>query len=331
MSWNPKRAWLVLKTAVAVAILVAVGRNFAITLSSPELASFPFRLRFAFLVPAGLLYLLAHCCWASFWVRLLRSQGVHVSWYGGLRAYFVSQFGKYVPGKAWVILLRVGMLRAVGGRPLPVAVTATYETLSSMAAGALLGVLLLPWLVALPDVVSGNVVALAAIAGLPIVLGVLNKLVVRVAQRSREPDAPSLPSPSVFLLAQGLLHGACGWCLLGVSLGLTVRAVAPEPAKVGVGFLGDVAAVTLAYVVGFVMLWAPGGLGPREYVLKLLLGPRFEPTLGQPLADGLAVVIALVLRLTWTTAEVALALALYLRPATPAPLAEDVGKEEVHA
>src|SRR5262245_46516416 len=312
MSWNPKRAWLVLKTAVAVAILVAVGRNFAITLSSPELASFPFRLRFAFLVPAGLLYLLAHCCWASFWVRLLRSQGVHVSWYGGLRAYFVSQFGKYVPGKAWVILLRVGMLRAVGGRPLPVAVTATYETLSSMAAGALLGVLLLPWLVALPDVVSGNVVALAAIAGLPIVLGVLNKLVVRVAQRSREPDAPSLPSPSPWLLAQGLLHGACGWCLLGVSLGLVIRGVVPDPPAWDVpAYMGDLAAICLSYVLGFAVLVAPGGLGVREYLLKLTLTPRFTGAADAALAEGQAVVVALVLRLTWSVMELCWTLGLW--------------------
>jgi uncharacterized membrane protein YbhN (UPF0104 family) len=329
MSRNRKRVWLALKTAVALAILLAVGRNFVVTLSKPELAAFPFQLRFEFLVPAGLLYLLAHCCWGSFWVRLLHSQGVHVSWYTGLRAYFVSQFGKYVPGKAWVILMRIGMLRSVGGRPLTVAVTATYETLSSMAAGALLGVLLLPWLVKLPGEVSGYVVALAAIAALPIALGLLNRLAVRVAQRSREPDAPPLPSPSVFLLAQGLLHGACGWCLLGVSLGLTIQAVAPVSASGGIGFLGDVAAVALAYVVGFVMLWAPGGLGPREYVLKLLLAPRFESALDQPLADGLAVVIALMLRLTWTAAEVGLALTLYLR--RPAPVVGEVGKEAVHA
>ena len=85
--------------------------------------------RFEFLVPAGLLYLLAHCCWATFWVRLLHGQGIGLV-VAGLRAYFVSQFGKYVPGKAWVILMRVGMLRHdAHAHPIPVAVTATYETL----------------------------------------------------------------------------------------------------------------------------------------------------------------------------------------------------------
>ncbi len=87
-------------------------------------------------------------------------KGVQVSWYAGLRAYFVSQLGKYVPGKAWVILMRVGMLRHdAHAHPIPVAVTATYETLCSMAAGALLGVLLLPQLGVLPVEVSGKTTA----------------------------------------------------------------------------------------------------------------------------------------------------------------------------
>jgi uncharacterized membrane protein YbhN (UPF0104 family) len=333
MSRNRKRLLLALKALVAVVIIAAVASSFWSTLSNPQLTGSAFAFRIELLLPAGVLYLLAHGCWSTFWVRLLRSQGVEVSWYAGIRAYFVSQFGKYVPGKAWVILLRVGMLRQeVGGRPLPVAVTATYETLSSMAAGAALGVLLLPWLVQLPDVVSQNVLVLLGIAGLPVALGVLNNVAARVARRSRQPDAPPLPSPSVFLLGQGLLHGGAGWCLLGVSLGLTVRAVAPNPAPWDSdGFLADVAAVALAYVVGFVMLWSPGGLGPREYVLKVLLVPRFEPTLGQPLADGLAVVIALVLRLTWTTFEVLLALGLYLRRPTTAPAPGPAEREGVHA
>ena len=53
--------------------------------------------------------------------------------------------------------MRVGMLRHdAHAHPIPVAVTATYETLCSMAAGALLGVLLLPQLGVLPVEVSGQ-------------------------------------------------------------------------------------------------------------------------------------------------------------------------------
>jgi uncharacterized membrane protein YbhN (UPF0104 family) len=263
-----------------------------------------------------LLYLLAHLCWSTFWVRLLHFEGVRVSWFVGLRTYYISQFGKYVPGKFLVPLMRVGMLRPHGGHPIPVAVTAVYETLTSMSAGALVAVLFLPRLGVLPPEVSGNATLLFAVAAVPLGLGVLNKYAARIAKKKRPAGARPLPSPSITLLAQGLLHGVAGYCLLALSLGLTVRALVPAlPGWDGEPFAVDMAAVSLSYVAGFVIAVAPGGLGAREIALKLALAPQFVPAFG-PQAAGLAVIVALTLRMTWTVAEVAVGLVLYaIKPA----------------
>ncbi len=317
---NRRRLWLVVKSLLAIAILVGVARHFAGILNDPQLDFSRFHFRVELLIPAGLLYLLAHICWGTFWVRLLHGQGISVSWYTGIRAYFVSQFGKYVPGKAWVILLRVGMLRQHHAHPFPVAVTATYETLCSMAAGALLGVIMLPYLGVLPVELSGQTTALVAVAALPVVLGVLNHFAARVVARRRGPDARRIPAPSLLLLTQGLLHGAFGHCLLGLSLGLTIAAIAPDPQPPQSMFTSNLGAVTIAYVAGFVVLVAPGGLGAREAVLTWALTPRFIAEMGANEAAALAVVIALVLRLVWTVAEVLLALCLYaFPPSQPQP------------
>ncbi|MCE9562132.1 MAG: flippase-like domain-containing protein [Planctomycetes bacterium] len=314
------RLWLAAKTLLALAIVVGIARYFLGILSHSEFDAHQLNLRFELLVLAGLLYLLAHCCWAIFWIRLLHGQGIHVAWGVGLRAYFISQFGKYVPGKAWVILIRVGILRHYGGHPLPVAITATYETLCSMAAGALLGVLLLPQLGVLPIELSSNITALVAMAALPVALGVLNKFAAKVVARKRGPDARPLPAPSVFLLAQGLLHGAVGHCLLGLSLGLTIAAVAPQSAAMTDTYPADLGATAISYVAGFIALVVPGGLGVREWVLQIALTPRFAEAMGSKEAAGLAVVIALILRLVWTAAEVLLAAVLYFIPYPPPEL-----------
>ncbi|HXD84985.1 MAG TPA: lysylphosphatidylglycerol synthase domain-containing protein [Urbifossiella sp.] len=314
------------KTLFALVIIGLVARHFIILLSRPELNPYPFELRIEYLLAAGLLYLGAHTCWAWFWVRLMRSQGVEVRLFDGLRAYFVSQFGKYVPGKAMVILIRVALLRdAVGSRPLVVGVTATYETLTSMGAGALVGLLLLPRLGVLPPQVSENTEVIAVLAAMPLVLGVLNKLAARRIDRMRGPNAPPLPSPSLFLLLQGLVHGACGWCLLGVSLGLAIRAVAPEPPAITPGiFLDDLGSIALAYTAGFFVLVAPGGLGVRELILQYALTPRFDPEL----AAAQAAVIALVLRLTWTIAELLFIAALYTMPRPQKGTKDTLKREE---
>lgn len=315
-----KQLWIAIRSVLAVAILIGVARYFVRILTDPELERHPFSLRIELLIPAGFLYLIAHCFWGSFWVRLLHGQQIPVSWYAGLRCYFVSQFGKYMPGKAWVILMRVGMLRHhAHAHPIPVAVTATYETLSSMAAGAILAAVLLPYLGVLPVEISGQTAALIAVGALPIGLGVLNKLAARIARKRRGPDARPLPAPSIRLLAQGLLHGVSGWCLLGLSLAFVIRAIEPGVAPLAQTYAADLGAIATSYVAGFVVLVAPGGLGVREWVLQVTLAPQFAETLGAPAAARLAVVIALVLRLTWTAAEVALALTLYLIHPRPVP------------
>jgi glycosyltransferase 2 family protein len=310
MSLSRKSVLLAVKTAAAVVLIAAVGRHFARLLDRPELREHPLTLRPEYLIPAGILYLGAHTLWGTFWVQLLRSQGANLPWLTGIRAYFVSQFGKYVPGKVWVLALRVGMLRPLGLSPGVVAVTGTYETLTSMGAGALIAVCLLPWTgpaVGL-DLNSEKGVALLGLAGLPVVVGVIHRLA-----------AKSLVSPSPWLLARGVVQDAVGWVLLGFSLWLTVLAVLPDgPGLTPDVFLQDLGAVALSYVAGFVVLVSPGGLGAREFILQLALTPQLEPSTGSA-AGGLAAVVALVLRFVWTVFEVIFSLGLwwFARPRLP--------------
>lgn len=323
MTHGTRRRWvLAVEVALALVIVTAVSWHFRGILKGINPAQLPIRLRFEYLVPAGLLYLLAHLCWSTFWVRLLHYEEVKVSWYVGLRTYYISQFGKYVPGKFLVPLMRMAMLRPHGGHPVPVGVTAVYETLTSMAAGALLGVLFLGSLGVLPPEISKNSTLLFAVAALPLGLGLLNKLAARIAKKKQGPDARPLPAPSIFLLAQGLLHGAAGYCLLAVSLGLTIRGLLPNaPDWSSEAYQVDMAAVALSYVAGFVIAVAPGGLGAREIAMQLALTPQLTPAFGAD-AAALAVVIALALRLTWTIAEVAAGVPLYLlKPAYPSSAA----------
>jgi uncharacterized membrane protein YbhN (UPF0104 family) len=96
---------------------------------------------------------------------------------------------------------------------------------------------------------------------------------------------------------------------LAVSLQLSIAAVRGEAFTLSRdAFLADLAAVALSYVAGFVVFVSPGGLGAREWVLAFLIAARWS----EPNAEATGVVVALVLRLVWTAAEVALAGSLWL-------------------
>jgi hypothetical protein len=304
--------WKYAKLVLAAAVVVGVGLHFGRLLTNPALQLRALAVRWDLLALSGLLYLGTHCVWGSFWVFLLWDQGIRVTWRDGVRAYFVSQFGKYVPGKVWVIVIRTEMLRGMGAKRLPVVATSLYETLTSMGAGAALGVLLLPVLGVIPPQYRGYEPFLVLVACLPLGAGILHRVSAPWLARRRGADAPAVPGPAVWLLAVGALQAAAGWCLLAVSLGLAVEAVTPPPYPwATVAFPADLATVALSYVMGFVFLFAPAGVGAREVALQVLLAVRFEPALGPDVAGGQAVVVALLLRLVWTAAEMAVMVPLW--------------------
>jgi uncharacterized membrane protein YbhN (UPF0104 family) len=131
---------------------------------------------------------------------------------------------------------------------------------------------------------------------------------------------------------QGLVHGACGYALLAWSLGLTLSGIVPDAARwSGDVYEAQLSAVALAYVAGFVILFAPGGLGAREFVLAAALTPAFALTHGAN-AAALATVLALALRLTWSVAEVVVGLVLYaIKPAVPPHAHHHTPHESAHA
>jgi uncharacterized membrane protein YbhN (UPF0104 family) len=91
---------------------------------------------------------------------------------------------------------------------------------------------------------------------------------------------------------------------------LAIKSIGVDTEALSQTYPADLGAVALCYVAGFVILFAPGGLGVREYVLMKALTPRFGIA-DTTTAEGLAIVIALLLRLVWTIGEVLVALSLF--------------------
>jgi uncharacterized membrane protein YbhN (UPF0104 family) len=250
------------------------------------------------LVLGGGLYLLGLAFWGLVWLLLLRWVGDPLPLGVGTRAYYLAHLGKYAPlGKGWALLLRVMLAVQGGTRTVTAAVTGAYETLTSMASGALLAAALLMLELGGDRNLLWPALGLLALAGVPILPGVFNFLVARVSRRFQT-EGQEVPRLGVGTLVAGILLTGVGWLLLGASLAATLGAIDPElvadPLRV---WLRCSAFVSVSYVAGFLAA-TPGGLGVRELVLQQLLAP----TLGVR-----AVVVVILLRLLWTVAELLIA------------------------
>lgn len=295
------------KGAVALLILAGVSWQFYRLLNRSELRDAKLHLEPGWLALALLMYLLAVGSWALNWVWLVRRLGDTLPFPRGSMAYFASQLGKYVPGKALVVIIRTAIARQAGVRMSAAALTSISETLTCMAAGAMIATLLLPIVQGDSRTMWWKALVLLAVAGVPVLPGVFNRLASRATRPFLTPDAPPLPKLTLTMLLRGLLHASFGWMCLGLSLLATIRALHAEAAATtGFFWLTCTAFVAIAYVAGFLSLPMPGGIGVREFILQTFLAAELGPRLGSD-AEGVAVVIVLVLRLLWSGSEVTLA------------------------
>ena len=335
-----RKLWPVFKWLLTVAILFAIGRVFYRLGSNPDLLMQPVHLGWSTL--AGVLYILALGCYTFYWVRLLRRLGQRPTLAVALRAYFLGLMGKYLPGKAWALVMRAGLSGGKDIRLGVAAMTSFYEVLTTMSAGVLLAAVLFAILGPDPSEpfswqVLGEIVrlerpesvvlgrwALALLSlGLLVAIGTLivppvfNRLVHRLSLPFRDADAEPWPKVTWSALLEGLGLGACGWMLMGLSLGAALQAVVNQAVPWDVPFMGRMAAcMGLGYVAGFVIIVVPSALGVREFFLTLLLVPELRSHFGMNDADAVfqAVRAVVLLRLSWTVAEAAAAAAVYWMP-----------------
>jgi uncharacterized membrane protein YbhN (UPF0104 family) len=309
------RLWPAVRVAVAVAVVAAVGWQFAADLSSPDLWSRPLLSQPGWLAASAALYLAGLGFWALYWFGLLRALGQRPRLVAALRAFYVGQVGRYVPGKVVGLGMRARLLAGPGVGMGVAVLTIVYETLTTLASGVLIG---LVWFAfGAPGEADWY---WRAAALLPVLVGLLlpavfNRLAKWTVRPFRSADAPPLPQVRPATLLGGLAITACGWLIQGGALWAVVQAVAPDawPASAD-AWCRCAAYVGLGYAAGFLVFVAPGGLGVREYLIQVFLAADLSRTLGPGRAAAVAVVAVLLLRLLWTALDAAAAAACYGLP-----------------
>lgn len=311
-----RRTIVAAKVAVRVMILALVGWGIATTISQ---AAGEFRQRrfhwqdisFGWLAVASGLYGLGMVPSWLFWHRVLWAMGQRPRLRESARAFFIGQLGKYVPGKALVVILRAGLIRSPRTDTAVAATSVFVETLTMMAVGALVAAAILPTLpaAAAHPWLLWLAVGLLAVAGAPTLPPVSRRIVRWIGVRRASPQIEAAIGHLDYrLLSTGWVMIALGWMLIGLSECATLKALAglegmpPAVLQPLTHWPLLTAAVSLAMVAGFLSL-IPGGLGVRELVLMTLLSDVLGPVA--------AILSAALLRLTWLVAELVLAGSLY--------------------
>lgn len=302
-----KRGWAwVLKLAIRVTVLSLVGWGIWRTVrqAGDELPTYGVAwgdISLTWIAAAGLLYFLGLLpCW-FFWHRTLQAMQQSPRWRESLRAFWIGHLGKYVPGKAMVVVLRTGLIHSNRVNRTVAATSVFVETLTMMAVGAFVSSMILllisdkPWLTLLAAV-------LMACSGIPTFPPVFRRVVRALQVKRANPRIETaIQGVGYPIMMTGWIMIAAGWLLLGLSLWATLGSLGSRPPLSDVPLL--TATVGLAMVAGFLSL-IPGGLGVRDWILVELLAPGY----GRPLALGSAIL----LRVIWLLAEIVASGILYV-------------------
>jgi len=283
--------WIVALVVVGCLVL-AIRRAVLELQSSPESLAWS-RIRWSWGL-AGLFGSLAALLpsWIG-WHQVLRDFHKKIPWRHSFFAYFLGHLGKYVPGKAMAVLLRVGYLHRLGALVRPSIVSVFIETLTSIAIGSILGAVLLqsmsppPWL------------RWIALLGIPFALAALVpntfRALVTAVSKSRIGRMPEQVAQAITwrMMLRTSLWSALGWLLHGTAGWILLMAISPDPsAMTWNAWRVCVTSMCLGNLAGF-MSMLPGGAGVRELVTMWLM----TEIVPEPVALAAAVVTRLAVML----------------------------------
>jgi glycosyltransferase 2 family protein len=204
------------------------------------------------------------------WRLLLATWDSPIPVLDAARIWFVSSLGKYVPGKVWSIGAMAVLARDAGASPVAATGSAIIMQLVNLAAGfavvAVAGAGDL--LVAYPALRAGLwFTAFCTAAGLAVGPALL-QWAIRTATRILRQPAPVLPAISRLTLVLVFAANVAAWVAYGVGFGLFWEGLLGRGGGVT---LAALAVYTASYLLGFLALVVPGGLGVRESALIGLL------------------------------------------------------------
>lgn len=245
------------------------------------------------------------------WRQILRRQGQTLHLFTAARIWSNMELARYVPGKLWVMIGRIFMLRPNRATTTISSGSQVLEMALFFMANLIVGVTGILWVGSMRHLPNQWLLT-AGIAATPLLMLALQGryffgIVDRVLEWMGRP-APVQPIESHVLLAMTL------WSMLGVAWeGMAVWLIFASALNLSFAQWPIVAsAYALGWCAGFVAFWAPAGLLVRELVFAMILGlmlpseviGQFSPV--QSMA-AICVILALFIRLWTLTAELLVA------------------------
>jgi len=270
------KKFLIRSAQVIIILLIFYFLIKALVSNWTQVKDFDWKFNYSLLTISFVIQILTLLWLLKIWKWILGKTGASISFRKLFRAWFISNLGKYIPGKVWQFL---GMLFLLEKEGVP-----KKNTFSTGVLGQTLSVISGLFIAALflgSDVYSGilsrnPVLMMILIAFFMGVLALIfyPKLLERIINfglriLKKDQILLDLSSKNIFLY---ILSYSLAWFSFGLAFTIFIKAFTPAPLGIYPGLTG---AFAFSFNIGFLALFAPGGIGVREGILVLLLESYF--------------------------------------------------------
>nr|MBN2278724.1 flippase-like domain-containing protein [candidate division Zixibacteria bacterium] len=269
---------------IAVIIIVILART--IYINREELLAWDWKFNWYYLLLSMILLMGAYLTASQAWRTIITGFGFQLRLHEAFRVVYLANLGRYIPGKVWQVFGMVGLAKELG-IPAP----------TSLASFALVQGYMLPASFLLVPILLGRGEALKSlmiyrdltylVMGLVLLVflilfflpGGLNWSLNRILKIFRQEPVNYRPrfTNRIAIFFWYLVT----WLLFGLSFHVFLVALIPQS---GISPDFSSGAYIAAYNMGYISFISPGGLGVREWVMKILLAPY----IGVPLAASIA-------------------------------------------
>jgi uncharacterized membrane protein YbhN (UPF0104 family) len=286
---------------LAAIILYVLFRS--IYIHRDELANWDWRINWLYAALSIITLMGAYLCGSQAWLEIIKGFGYKIKLHESFRVIYMANLGRYIPGKVWQVIGMVGLAKEINVPPqISLASFALAQAFALPASFVLIPLTVgmgssLASLEVYRDILYGFMGAVVvAFLFLFFNPGGLNWALNKVLKLFRQEPVnyhPDMKNRTVIFLWYIL-----NWTLFGLSFHFFLKALL---AQTNISFIHSAGYYITAYVLGYITILSPGGLGVREGVMSALLAPQF----GVPVAAS----ISIINRVWITIAEVIISVA----------------------
>jgi uncharacterized membrane protein YbhN (UPF0104 family) len=268
----------IFKYLLVIAIVYFVGRK--IVSNWGEIKDYDWQINPFLLLLSILLHQIALLIYSKMWCMVIKSFGYNLPLKYGFRISNLANLGRYIPGKIWSALGAIYLLRPFGISKELAVTSWILTTIFILPPAFLLGFLaILSYPQTISHLAGFNIWSFIALA----IMICISIFIIFFSKRTSELfniflkkiKRPAIDFAFGKKIAVQIFMGyLIGWIVYGIAFYTFLNSIMMDP---GIPLLVGIGSFILAYVIGYLTIFSPGGLGVRELVLMAILSAYFGP------------------------------------------------------